>query len=173
MCTWKHVWISIWFLVEQKILYQSWKLLLYLQSFDLPVIRTSRHVLILMACDWTRPLGGWMINEMWAVSVLESNAQKWMSKSGECFSCFDGVFACRCQFSTFEQCQEWLKRLNGGIRPPSHLEELFSFAFHAWCMEVYAGEKEQHGQLCRPGTSSTKHKELNRLKNELRINLVL
>ncbi len=56
--------------------------------------------------------------------------------------CFD-----RCQFSTFEQCQEWLKRLNAEVRPPSQIEELFSFAFHAWCVE-----KEQHGDLCRPGT---------------------
>ncbi|XP_041095915.1 myotubularin-related protein 3-like isoform X3 [Polyodon spathula] len=68
----------------------------------------------------------------------------------------------RCQFSTFEQCQEWLKRLNGGIRPPSHLEELFSFAFHAWCVEVYAGEKEQHGELCRPGEHVS-----SRFKNEV------
>lgn len=57
----------------------------------------------------------------------------------------------RGQFSTFEQCQEWLKRLNAVVHPPSRLEDLFSFAFHAWCMEVYAGEKEQHGELCRPG----------------------
>uniref|UniRef100_A0A3P9PNV4 phosphatidylinositol-3,5-bisphosphate 3-phosphatase n=1 Tax=Poecilia reticulata TaxID=8081 RepID=A0A3P9PNV4_POERE len=61
----------------------------------------------------------------------------------------------RCQFSTFEQCQEWLKRLNSVVRPPSRLEDLFSFAFHAWCMEVYAGEKEQHGELCRPGEHVT------------------
>ncbi|KAM4577124.1 phosphatidylinositol-3,5-bisphosphate 3-phosphatase MTMR3 isoform 3-T5 [Odontesthes bonariensis] len=61
----------------------------------------------------------------------------------------------RCQFSTFEQCQEWLKRLNVVVRPPSRLEDLFSFAFHAWCMEVYAGEKEQHGELCRPGEHVT------------------
>ncbi|XP_022057399.1 myotubularin-related protein 3 isoform X2 [Acanthochromis polyacanthus] len=61
----------------------------------------------------------------------------------------------RCQFSTFEQCQEWLKRLNVAVRPPSRLEDLFSFAFHAWCMEVYAGEKEQHGELCRPGEHVT------------------
>lgn len=60
----------------------------------------------------------------------------------------------RCQFSTFEQCQEWLKRLSTVVRPPSRLEDLFSFAFHAWCMNVYAGEKEQHSELCRPGTSS-------------------
>ncbi|XP_056276056.1 myotubularin-related protein 3 isoform X2 [Pseudoliparis swirei] len=61
----------------------------------------------------------------------------------------------RCQFSTFEQCQEWLKRLNVVVSPPSRLENLFSFAFHAWCMEVYAGEKEQHGELCRPGEHVT------------------
>ncbi|XP_030593046.1 phosphatidylinositol-3,5-bisphosphate 3-phosphatase MTMR3 isoform X2 [Archocentrus centrarchus] len=61
----------------------------------------------------------------------------------------------RCQFSTFEQCQEWLKRLNVIVRPPSRLEDLFAFAFHAWCMEVYAGEKEQHGELCRPGEHVT------------------
>uniref|UniRef100_A0A1A8JCZ5 phosphatidylinositol-3,5-bisphosphate 3-phosphatase n=1 Tax=Nothobranchius kuhntae TaxID=321403 RepID=A0A1A8JCZ5_NOTKU len=61
----------------------------------------------------------------------------------------------RCQFSTFEQCQEWLKRLGVVVRPPSRLEDLFSFAFHAWCMEVYAGEKEQHGELCRPGEHVT------------------
>uniref|UniRef100_A0A665W6D1 phosphatidylinositol-3,5-bisphosphate 3-phosphatase n=1 Tax=Echeneis naucrates TaxID=173247 RepID=A0A665W6D1_ECHNA len=61
----------------------------------------------------------------------------------------------RCQFSTFEQCQEWLKRLNMVVHPPTRLEDLFSFAFHAWCMEVYAGEKEQHCELCRPGEHVT------------------
>ncbi|XP_075879158.1 phosphatidylinositol-3,5-bisphosphate 3-phosphatase MTMR3 isoform X3 [Nelusetta ayraudi] len=61
----------------------------------------------------------------------------------------------RCQFSTFEQCQEWLKRLNALARPPSHLEDLFSFAFHESCMNVYASEKEQHGELCRPGEHVT------------------
>ncbi|XP_054851884.1 myotubularin-related protein 3 isoform X2 [Eublepharis macularius] len=68
----------------------------------------------------------------------------------------------RCQFSTFEQCQEWLKRLNNAIRPPSKIEDLFSFAYHAWCMEVYASEKEQHGDLCRPGDHVT-----SRFKNEV------
>ncbi|XP_060106238.1 myotubularin-related protein 3 isoform X11 [Heteronotia binoei] len=68
----------------------------------------------------------------------------------------------RCQFSTFEQCQEWLKRLNNAIRPPSKIEDLFSFAYHAWCMEVYASEKEQHGDLCRPGDHVTA-----RFKNEV------
>ncbi|XP_076126980.1 phosphatidylinositol-3,5-bisphosphate 3-phosphatase MTMR3 isoform X1 [Alosa pseudoharengus] len=61
----------------------------------------------------------------------------------------------RCQFSTLEQCQEWLKRLVAAIRPPAHLEELFAFAYHAWCVDVYTGEKEQHGQLCRPGDHVT------------------
>ncbi|KAK0131433.1 Myotubularin-related protein 3 [Merluccius polli] len=61
----------------------------------------------------------------------------------------------RCQFSTLEQCQEWLKRLSAVGRPPSCLEHLFSFAFHAWCMDFYAGEKEQHGELCRPGEHVT------------------
>ncbi|KAM3611263.1 uncharacterized protein V6R79_015712 [Siganus canaliculatus] len=61
----------------------------------------------------------------------------------------------RCQFSTFEQCQEWLKRLGTVVRPPSRLEDLFSFAFHARCKDVYAGEKEQQGELCRPGEHVT------------------
>ncbi|XP_051777508.1 myotubularin-related protein 3 isoform X1 [Erpetoichthys calabaricus] len=64
----------------------------------------------------------------------------------------------RCQFSTFEQCQEWLKRLSGSIRPPSRLEDLFSFAFHA----MYSGEKDHHGDLCRPGEHVT-----SRFKNEV------
>lgn len=61
------------------------------------------------------------------------------------------LFVSRCQFSNFEQVQEWQKRLNAALRPPSRIEDLFSFAYHAWCMEVYASEKEQHGDLCRPG----------------------
>ncbi|XP_036385417.1 myotubularin-related protein 3-like [Megalops cyprinoides] len=57
----------------------------------------------------------------------------------------------RCQFSTTEQCQEWVKRLTSAIRPPSRLEELFSFSFHSWCEGVHSGEKEQPGETCRPG----------------------
>eukprot|EP00070_Physeter_catodon_P029436 XP_028336330.1 myotubularin-related protein 3 [Physeter catodon] len=77
-------------------------------------------------------------------------------ESVECRDIFQLHLTCkdckviRCQFSTFEQCQEWLKRLNNAIRPPAKIEDLFSFAYHAWCMEVYASEKEQHGDLCRP-----------------------
>ncbi|KAL2092758.1 hypothetical protein ACEWY4_012556 [Coilia grayii] len=68
----------------------------------------------------------------------------------------------RCQFSTFEQCQEWLKRLVASVRPPARLEELFAFAYHAWCVDVYTGEKEHHGQLCRPGDHVT-----SRFQNEV------
>ncbi|KAM4816166.1 LOW QUALITY PROTEIN: phosphatidylinositol-3,5-bisphosphate 3-phosphatase MTMR3-like [Urocitellus parryii] len=68
----------------------------------------------------------------------------------------------RCQFSTFEQCQDWLKRLNNAIRPPAKIEDLFSFAYHAWCVEVYSSEKEQHGDLCRSGDHVT-----SRFKNEV------
>ncbi|XP_041436171.1 myotubularin-related protein 3 isoform X2 [Xenopus laevis] len=68
----------------------------------------------------------------------------------------------RCQFSSFEQVQEWQKRMNSTLRPPSRIEDLFSFAYHAWCMEVYASEKEQHGDLCRPGDHV-----ISRFKNEV------
>ncbi|NP_001088055.1 myotubularin related protein 3 homeolog S [Xenopus laevis] len=68
----------------------------------------------------------------------------------------------RCQFSSFEQVQEWQKRMNSALRPPSRIEDLFSFAYHAWCMEVYASEKEQHGDLCRPGDYV-----ISRFKNEV------
>ncbi|XP_042742120.1 myotubularin-related protein 3 isoform X4 [Lagopus leucura] len=89
-------------------------------------------------------------------------------ESVECRDIFQLHLTCkdckviRCQFSTFEQCQDWLKRLNNAIRPPSKIEDLFSFAYHAWCMEVYASEKEQHGDLCRPGEHVT-----SRFKNEV------
>ncbi|XP_075069449.1 phosphatidylinositol-3,5-bisphosphate 3-phosphatase MTMR3 isoform X2 [Mixophyes fleayi] len=68
----------------------------------------------------------------------------------------------RCQFFNFEQVQDWQKRLNATLRPPSRIEDLFSFAYHAWCMEVYASEKEQHGDLCRPGDHV-----ISRFKNEV------
>ncbi|XP_036056480.1 myotubularin-related protein 3 isoform X5 [Onychomys torridus] len=89
-------------------------------------------------------------------------------ESVECRDIFQLHLTCkdckviRCQFPTFEQCQDWLKRLNSAIRPPGKIEDLFSFAYHAWCMEVYASEKEQHGDLCRPGEHVT-----SRFKNEV------
>ncbi|XP_066491703.1 myotubularin-related protein 4 [Tiliqua scincoides] len=57
----------------------------------------------------------------------------------------------RCHFSTFKQCQEWLKRLNRAIARPTKPEDLFAFAYHAWCLGVCADEEDQHAHLCRPG----------------------
>ncbi|XP_051964841.1 myotubularin-related protein 3 isoform X2 [Xyrauchen texanus] len=92
-------------------------------------------------------------------------------ESVECRDIFQLYITCkdckvvRCQFSSFEQCQEWLKRLSAVVRPPSQIEELFSFAFHAWCVDLYMGEKEQHGDLCRPGEHvvSRFHNEVERM----------
>ncbi|XP_063154907.1 myotubularin-related protein 4 [Candoia aspera] len=57
----------------------------------------------------------------------------------------------RCHFSTFKQCQEWLKRLSQAIARPTKPEDLFAFAYHAWCLGVCADEEDQHAHLCRPG----------------------
>uniref|UniRef100_A0A4W5QMU7 phosphatidylinositol-3,5-bisphosphate 3-phosphatase n=1 Tax=Hucho hucho TaxID=62062 RepID=A0A4W5QMU7_9TELE len=57
----------------------------------------------------------------------------------------------RCHFSTFKQCQEWLKRLNRAIAHPGRLEDLFALAYHAWCLGGSADDEDQHLQLCRPG----------------------
>ncbi|XP_051508553.1 myotubularin-related protein 3-like isoform X1 [Myxocyprinus asiaticus] len=92
-------------------------------------------------------------------------------ESVECRDMFQLLITCkdckivRCQFYTFEQCQEWLKRLSAAVRPPSRIEELFSFAFHAWCVNLYTGEKEHHGDLCRPGDHviSRFHNEVERM----------
>ncbi|XP_028976642.2 myotubularin-related protein 4 isoform X3 [Esox lucius] len=57
----------------------------------------------------------------------------------------------RCHFSTFKQCQEWLKRLNRAIAHPGRLEDLFALAYHAWCLGASADDEDQHLHLCRPG----------------------
>uniref|UniRef100_A0A672GMZ7 phosphatidylinositol-3,5-bisphosphate 3-phosphatase n=1 Tax=Salarias fasciatus TaxID=181472 RepID=A0A672GMZ7_SALFA len=57
----------------------------------------------------------------------------------------------RCHFSTFKQCQEWVKRLNRAIAHPSRLEDLFALAYHAWCLGGSADDEDQHVHLCRPG----------------------
>ncbi|XP_052412444.1 myotubularin-related protein 4 isoform X3 [Carassius gibelio] len=57
----------------------------------------------------------------------------------------------RCHFSTFKQCEEWLKRLNRAIAHPARLEELFALAFHAWCLGGNTDDEDQHLHLCRPG----------------------
>ncbi|KAG8146160.1 hypothetical protein E2320_012545 [Naja naja] len=98
-----------------------------------------------------------VVNNVCKFAAYEISVPLQLIESVECRDIFQLHLTCkdckviRCQFSTFEQCQEWLKRLNNAIRPPSKIEDVFSFAYHAWCMEVYASEKEQHGDLCRPG----------------------
>ncbi|XP_053313217.1 myotubularin-related protein 4 isoform X2 [Spea bombifrons] len=57
----------------------------------------------------------------------------------------------RCHFSTFKQCQEWLTRLSRAIVRPTKQEDLFAFAYHAWCQGVCTDEEEHHVHLCRPG----------------------
>uniref|UniRef100_A0A8C1WMS6 Myotubularin related protein 4 n=1 Tax=Cyprinus carpio TaxID=7962 RepID=A0A8C1WMS6_CYPCA len=62
-----------------------------------------------------------------------------------------------CHFSTFKQCEEWLKRLNGAIAHPARLEELFALAYHAWCLGGNTDDEDQHLHLCRPGTHTHTH----------------
>lgn len=57
----------------------------------------------------------------------------------------------RCHFSTFKQCQEWLKRLSRATVRPTKQEDLFAFAYHAWCQGICSDEEEHHIHLCRPG----------------------
>lgn len=63
----------------------------------------------------------------------------------------------RCRFATFKQCQEWAKRLNRAIAPPSRLEDLFALAYHAWCLGGSADDEDQHLHLCRPGNMCNTH----------------
>uniref|UniRef100_A0A286XM75 phosphatidylinositol-3,5-bisphosphate 3-phosphatase n=1 Tax=Cavia porcellus TaxID=10141 RepID=A0A286XM75_CAVPO len=55
----------------------------------------------------------------------------------------------RCHFSTFKQCQEWLSRLTRATARPAKPEDLFAFAYHAWCLGLT--EEDQHTHLCQPG----------------------
>lgn len=65
-------------------------------------------------------------------------------------SCFTlWLLACRCHFSTFKQCQEWLSRLSRATARPAKPEDLFAFAYHAWCLGLT--EEDQHTHLCQPG----------------------
>ncbi|KAM3936398.1 phosphatidylinositol-3,5-bisphosphate 3-phosphatase MTMR4 isoform 1-T1 [Leptodactylus fuscus] len=57
----------------------------------------------------------------------------------------------RCHFSTFKQCQEWLKRLSRASARPTKQEDLFAFAYHAWCQGICTDDEEHHVHLCRPG----------------------
>lgn len=60
-----------------------------------------------------------------------------------------GFLPGRCHFSTFKQCQEWLSRLSRATARPAKPEDLFAFAYHAWCLGLT--EEDQHTHLCQPG----------------------
>ncbi|KAL2100155.1 hypothetical protein ACEWY4_004549 [Coilia grayii] len=62
----------------------------------------------------------------------------------------------RCQFAQAEQCQDWLKRLGGVARPPTQLEQLFAFSFHAHT------QQQPHNHTCRAGDHVA-----SRFKNEV------
>uniref|UniRef100_A0A8C7P7F2 phosphatidylinositol-3,5-bisphosphate 3-phosphatase n=1 Tax=Oncorhynchus mykiss TaxID=8022 RepID=A0A8C7P7F2_ONCMY len=66
----------------------------------------------------------------------------------------------RCHFSTFKQCQEWLKRLNRAVAHPGRLEDLFALAYHAWCLGGSADDEDQHLHLCRPGDHVRQRQEM-------------
>ncbi|XP_062845186.1 myotubularin-related protein 4 isoform X2 [Trichomycterus rosablanca] len=66
----------------------------------------------------------------------------------------------RCHFSTFKQCQEWLKRLHRALAHPTRLEDLFALAYHAWCLGGCTDDEDQHLHLCRPGDNVRQRMEL-------------
>ena len=45
------------------------------------------------------------------------------------------ILNCRCWFSTNDTCQDWFKRLAVKTGSCTKLEDVFAFAFHAWCAD--------------------------------------
>ncbi|XP_066291568.1 myotubularin-related protein 3-like isoform X1 [Branchiostoma lanceolatum] len=70
------------------------------------------------------------------------------------YVCCKDVRSFRCSFPTNEQCQEWHKRLSAAITVPDKLEDLFTFAFHAWCRDAtgYQGDPDYPvpSHMCHP-----------------------
>ncbi|XP_078680915.1 phosphatidylinositol-3,5-bisphosphate 3-phosphatase MTMR3-like [Branchiostoma floridae x Branchiostoma belcheri] len=70
------------------------------------------------------------------------------------YVCCKDVRSFRCSFPTNEQCQEWHKRLSAAIAVPDKLEDLFTFAFHAWCRDAtgYQGDPDYPvpSHMCHP-----------------------
>lgn len=60
----------------------------------------------------------------------------------------------RCDFSSSEQTQDWLRRLTAALRPPTRLDELFAFAFHT-CSASVPAERDLHYEICHAGTGYT------------------
>lgn len=57
----------------------------------------------------------------------------------------------RCEFSSSEQTQDWLRRLTTVLRPSTRLDEIFAFAFHT-CSASVPAERDLHDEICHPGT---------------------
>ncbi|XP_060718354.1 myotubularin-related protein 3 isoform X1 [Tachysurus vachellii] len=56
----------------------------------------------------------------------------------------------RCEFSSSEQTQDWLRRLTAALRPPARLDEIFAFAFHT-CSASVPAERDLHYEICHTG----------------------
>ncbi|XP_033119370.1 myotubularin-related protein 4-like isoform X2 [Anneissia japonica] len=62
----------------------------------------------------------------------------------------------RCKFSTTDKCRTWAHRISKAIRAPAKLEDLFAFAFHAWCFD------EGKSDLPTPGLKFFQQQKENR-----------
>ena len=64
---------------------------------------------------------------------------------------------CRCVFETNDACLEWYRRLNAMLDPCEKLQDVFAFAFHAWCVDTCAlstaAELAPCATLCQSGKS--------------------
>ena len=57
----------------------------------------------------------------------------------------------RILFDNSEQCTNWYNRLSKFICPVSRLEDLFAFAFYAWCLDYNSAEKDEFTSFCEQG----------------------
>ena len=57
----------------------------------------------------------------------------------------------RIVFDSNEQCIKWYQRLTEVTGPISRLEDLFSFTFHAWCLDAKSTTDEACTVLCQRG----------------------
>ena len=62
----------------------------------------------------------------------------------------------RILFDNSEQCTNWYNRLSKFICPVSRLEDLFAFAFYAWCLDYNSAEKDEFTSFCEQGRCKAK-----------------
>lgn len=68
----------------------------------------------------------------------DAHTFRWVSQSSPSFSWLvphASWIPGRITFNTNEACVEWFKRLMSAVQPPSKLQDVFAFAFHAWCRD--------------------------------------